>query len=138
MFAQALWLIVVVNAVQVLPFACALLAGPLNQSAQRYDRLCLATGLTGFQRARWVDWPLLRRPVGLALGLCAALAAGDLTAVALFGSQDLQTLPLLLYQRVGSYHIAEAAVTALLLLVLCLLLYMSGERLLGGKARARD
>ncbi|MCB1805326.1 MAG: thiamine/thiamine pyrophosphate ABC transporter permease ThiP, partial [Candidatus Competibacteraceae bacterium] len=80
--AAGLWLVVLVQALLALPFALRLLAPPLLQSAQRYDRLCASLDIRGWQRWRWVEWPQLRRALGLALALGAALAIGDLGAIA--------------------------------------------------------
>jgi thiamine transport system permease protein len=49
------------------------------------------------------------------------LSLGDLSAIALFGSQDFRTLPLYLYQLLGSYQMEAAAVVSL-----CLLLFNVG------------
>jgi thiamine transport system permease protein len=51
--------------------------------------------------------------------------------VALFGTPDVKTLPLLMYQRLGSYQAAAAAVTALVLLTLCLLVFVGLEKGVG-------
>ena len=102
--------------------------------AMTHDRLCASLGIRGVSRLKAIDWPLLRQPLGLALAVCCTLAAGDLTVIALFGSQEIRTLPLLLYQRMGSYQLQEAAVTALLLLLYCLLLFRLLEKLIGGNA----
>ncbi|MDO6459113.1 thiamine/thiamine pyrophosphate ABC transporter permease [Granulosicoccaceae sp. 1_MG-2023] len=133
-FALALLLTVLINALMGLPFAVRVLEGPFISSLRRHDRLCQSLGIGALQRWRLIEWPVLRRPLGLALAYTSTLAAGDLTAIALFGSQDMRTLPLLLYQRMGSYRLDEAAVTALLLLLLCLLLFWMLERLIGGPA----
>jgi thiamine transport system permease protein len=53
---------------------------------------------------------------------------GEFGVIAFFGSQDLVTLPLLLYQRIGSYRFNDAAGIALLLLGLCLVLSWAIER----------
>ena len=63
----------------------------------------------------------------------AIFSLGDLGAVAMFGSQELQTLPWLLFQQLGSYQLPQAAATALLLLLLCLGLFYLVERGLGDK-----
>lgn len=134
-FALALVLTVLINALMGLPFAVRVLEGPFIQSVRRHDRLCASLGIRGRQRWRLIEWPVLRKPLGLAMAYTSTLAAGDLTAIALFGSQDMRTLPLLLYQRMGSYRLDEAAVTALLLLILCLTLFWLMERLIGGPTR---
>ena len=59
----------------------------------------------------------------VAAGLSSALSFGDMTIVALFGSQQFQTLPWLLYQTMARYRAGEAAALALLLLCLTLLLF---------------
>ncbi|MGL4297286.1 MAG: thiamine/thiamine pyrophosphate ABC transporter permease ThiP, partial [Aestuariivirga sp.] len=56
------------------------------------------------------------------------VALGDLTAIALFGSQDLVTLPALIYRQMGSYRFDEAAGTALVLALLVLALVTLAER----------
>ena len=68
--------------------------------------------------------------------LSAALAVGDLGVIALFGTPETATLPLLLYQRLAAYQFDAAAVTALVLLALCLLMFGLLERGIGGHARA--
>jgi thiamine transport system permease protein len=54
-------------------------------------------------------WPGLRRAILLAVAFATALSLGDLGAIALFGSQDVITLPYLLLQRMGSYRTDDAA-----------------------------
>ncbi|MCB1756143.1 MAG: thiamine/thiamine pyrophosphate ABC transporter permease [Gammaproteobacteria bacterium] len=131
-FALALVLTVLINALMGLPFAIRVLENPMLDAALSNDRLCSALGIEGLNRLRIVEWPLLRKPFGLALAFSSTLAAGDLTVIALFGSQDVRTLPLLLYQNMGSYRLQEAAVIALLLLLFCLLLFWLLEILVGG------
>jgi thiamine transport system permease protein len=132
-FALAPGLVVLLNGVMALPYVMRLLGPALAREAERHDRLCASLGMAGWDRWRLAAWPLLRRPIGLALGLAAALATGDLGIIALFGTQDNATLPLLLYQQMGSYRMADAAVTALLLLGLCLGLFWAFERGVGGR-----
>jgi len=98
-----------------------------------YGRLCSSLGVQGWHRLQQVEWPILRKPISLALALVAAMSAGDLGVVALFGSPDIQTLPLLMYQRLGSYQSDAAGVTAVVLLGLCLTIFVVLERLVGGK-----
>ncbi len=49
--------------------------------------------------------------------------------IALFGSDQVQTLPYLLLQRMGSYRTADAAGIALFLGALCLALMFAADRL---------
>ena len=127
-------LVVAVNALMGVPYVLRVL-GPLHrQMSARYEHVCENLGLQGLSRMRLVEAPLLRRPVGLALGLCAAISVGDFGVIALFGTRDNATLPLLLYQKMASYRMDEAAVIALFLIVMCLGLFAALERAVGGRS----
>ncbi|MCL4156884.1 UNVERIFIED_CONTAM: hypothetical protein GTU68_016469 [Idotea baltica] len=141
-FSIALLLTIVINSLMALPFVLRIIDGPLMQAATHNDRLIQSLGISGLARWRLLDWPLIRKPVGYALGVSATLAAGDLSAIALFGSERALTLPLLLFQRVGTYRLYEAATTAGILLLVCLCLFMllqsitSSKLLKGAHAQA--
>lgn len=135
-FSIALGLVVVINSLMALPFVLRVLEGPVLTSANEQDKLLQSLGIQGFNRWRLIDWPLLRKPIGLSLAIAATLSAGDLTAIALFGSERVRTLALLLYQRMGSYRLEEASVTAGLLLILCLALFFTLQRLVAGREHA--
>lgn len=132
-FSLALILTILINALMSLPFAVRVLENPLLNSAMANDRLCESLALSGFNRWRVIEWPVLRKSLALALAFSSTLAAGDLTVIALFGTNDVRTLPLLLYQRMGSYQFQEAAATALLLLIFCFSLFWGIERAIGGQ-----
>ncbi|HHI82923.1 MAG TPA: thiamine/thiamine pyrophosphate ABC transporter permease ThiP, partial [Rhizobiales bacterium] len=132
-FAMAGPVVIVINALMALPFVYRVLAPAMAQSAQANERLCASLGLAGLARWKYVDWPVLRRPLAVAGSFAMAMSLGDLGAIALFGSQDLITLPLLLFQRLGSYRSADAAGLALLLGLLCLGIIYSAGRLAPGE-----
>lgn len=123
--------ILAMNALVALPFAVAICQPGLARIEEAHARLAAALSLRGRQRLR-LDWPLLRPILARALALCAALAIGDFSAVAVFGNPDLTPLPLLLYQQLSAYRIQAAGGSALLLLALALALFWSIERA-GGK-----
>jgi thiamine transport system permease protein len=127
-------IVIAINALMGLPFVVRCLGPSIRQSHARYHRLCLSLDLQGWNRFRFIEWPLLRRPLGLAIALVAVLAMGDLGVIALFGSTQTATLPLMIYQQLGAYLISQATVTALLLLLLCLAVFALLERGIGGKA----
>jgi len=131
-FAIGLVLVVAVNAIMGLPYVVRTLGPPLMRVGEQHDRLCASLGIAGWNRLRLVEWPLLRRPIGTAFALTAALAVGDLGVIALFGTQGTTTLPLLLYQRMAAYQLDAAAVTAVVLAVLCFGLFAVIERGVGG------
>nr|WP_086939643.1 thiamine/thiamine pyrophosphate ABC transporter permease [Thaumasiovibrio occultus] len=127
-FQHAFWLVVLVNALMALPFVIKTLAQPLLQTAQQYNHLCQSLGIAGKNRWYWVEWKLLGRPMAQAFGLALTLSLGDLTAIALFGSQHFQTLPWYLFQLQGGYRMEAASVVALLLLIASFSLFVWTER----------
>jgi thiamine transport system permease protein len=98
-----------------LPFVARALLPALAQSAAAHDRLCLSLGLSGWNRFRLVELPVMKRAIGLSLVMALILSLGDLTAISLFGTQDVVTLPALIYRQMGSYRFDEAIGTALVL-----------------------
>ncbi|MEO9876126.1 MAG: thiamine/thiamine pyrophosphate ABC transporter permease [Anderseniella sp.] len=125
-------IVAIVNALMALPFALRILRPAVVGQAQIHDRLCASLGLSGLQRWRLIDLPVLTRSFALAFAFAAALSIGDLGAAALFGSADFVTLPLLLLQKMGSYRSVEAAGIALLLAGFCLGLIWLAEQLKPG------
>ncbi|MGB0518601.1 MAG: ABC transporter permease subunit [Candidatus Puniceispirillaceae bacterium] len=122
-FLLAPLLVLLGNMLVSLPFAYRILEGRLASLASIQDRLCAALDIRGWRRFSLVTLPALAPEIGYAAGLSSALSLGDMTIVALFGSQQFQTLPWLLYQTMARYRAGEAAALALLLLCLTLLLF---------------
>lgn len=127
-FSFAAIMVVSVNGAMAMPFAVRLLRPAWDTAAIQHNRLCAQLGITGFNRLYRIDWPSMRRPLGVAFAFAMALSLGDLGTIALFGSDALQTLPYLLLQRMGSYRTFDAAGLALILGVLCLGLMILAER----------
>jgi thiamine transport system permease protein len=117
-----------VNVVLSLPFALRALVPAMRDLLADYGRLSASLGLQGWAWLRFVGLPRLRGPLGYAGGLTAALAAGDLGVIALFARPGDATLPLALYQLMGSYRIEEAKAAALILVALSLGLFWLFER----------
>ena len=134
-FALAPLLVVLINALMALPFVMRVLEPAHMTHMARTERLSLALGLTGPRRLVLIDWPGLRHALMLALAFAMALSLGDLGAIALFGSQDVITLPYLLLQRMGSYRTNDAAGLALMLGLVCLALMVFAGRTDRGAAR---
>ena len=131
-FALAPVMVITVNAVMAMPFAIRAIRPAYDAASARHERLCRSLGIAGLDRLRLIDWPVLKRPLATALAFAAALSLGDLGVIALFGSDQVQTLPYLLYARMASYRTADAAGLALLLGLVCLALMVAAGRL-GGR-----
>ncbi|CAN5460657.1 thiamine/thiamine pyrophosphate ABC transporter permease ThiP [soil metagenome] len=116
-FSLAPILVIAMNALMALPFALGTLATSVERVVRENDRLCASLGVRGLARLELIDLPLLKRPVGLAAAMAFVLSLGDLTAIMLFGSQNLTTLPALIYAQMGSYRLDDAAGSALALAV---------------------
>ncbi|SDY39860.1 thiamine transport system permease protein [Jannaschia faecimaris] len=129
--ALALPVTAFVNVVLALPFALRALIPAVETLQADYGRLSASLGIKGWAWARFVALPRLRGPLGFAAGLTAALSAGDLGVIALFGAPDQATLPLVLYQLMGSYRMDEAKAAALVLVALSLGLFWLFEK--GGR-----
>ncbi|MHA1559602.1 MAG: thiamine/thiamine pyrophosphate ABC transporter permease ThiP, partial [Alphaproteobacteria bacterium] len=122
-YAVAMPLIVIVNALMALPFTYRHIEPPLLLSGERFGRLADSLGVSRWTRFRLMDWPLLRSPLIVGVTMAIALSLGDLGVAAFFGTGDLVTLPLLLFERLSSYRLGEAASVSLLLTLLVLAMF---------------
>ena len=127
-FAAAPVMIIAVNALMALPFALRMLGPGWRESAARNDRLALSLGLRGWRRLWRIERLALSAPLLSAFGFAFALSLGDLGAVALWGSDAVQTLPWLLYGRLGAYRSDDAAGLALILAMLCAFSLLVADR----------
>ena len=91
-------------------------------------------GLRGWALWRIVYLPRLGRPMGFAAGLTGALAMGDLGVITLFSRPGEGTLPLVMYQLMGTYQLKAAYGAALLLVTLSLGLFWIFDK--GGRVHA--
>ncbi|POP41267.1 thiamine/thiamine pyrophosphate ABC transporter permease ThiP [Superficieibacter electus] len=127
-------IVVFTNALMAIPYALKVLDNPMRDLSARYTLLCQSLGMEGFTRLKILELRALRRPLAQALAFACVLSIGDFGVVALFGNDDFRTLPFYLYQQIGSYRTQEGAVTALLLLLLCFVLFTVIEKLPGRHA----
>ncbi|OOF45540.1 thiamine/thiamine pyrophosphate ABC transporter permease ThiP [Rodentibacter trehalosifermentans] len=121
-------IVVLCNALAAMPFVIRILNPPMVQTMQYYEKLCLSLGLKGWQRFKLIEYPLLKAPLKYAFALATTFSLGDFTAIALFGNPDFTSLPHLLYQQIGQYRSQEAAITAFILLSLCIGFFLFIER----------
>lgn len=124
-------IVIFTNALMAIPYALKVLENPMRDITSRYSLLCQSLGVEGWRRLKIVELRALKRPLAQALAFACVLSVGDFGVVALFGNDDFRTLPFYLYQQIGSYRSQDGAVTALLLLMLCFLLFTVIEKLPG-------
>ena len=87
---MALAVTMLVNAGLALPFALRLILPAMRDVAATQGRLAASLGLHGTTRFRLVTLPRLRRPMGFAAGLTAALSMGDLGVILLFADASVR------------------------------------------------
>jgi thiamine transport system permease protein len=133
-FALALPVTALVNAAMALPFALRALTPALAGIERDFGPLADQMGLTGWARLRRLWLPRLRRPLGFAGGLAAALSMGDLGVITMFADPQTATLPLQMYRLMGAYRMGDAAAAGLLLLALSLAIFWIFDR--GGRVDA--
>jgi thiamine transport system permease protein len=95
----------------------ATLGPPLEAIARTRGKLIRSLGLSGWQQFASVEYPLIGRDIGVMLALAFCFSLGDLGVIALFGTQDFQTLPLMMFRALGSYRGNDAAAIAAILLI---------------------
>ncbi|KOO02753.1 thiamine/thiamine pyrophosphate ABC transporter permease ThiP [Vibrio nereis] len=117
-FSLAFVVVVAVNGLMGLPYVIKTLSQPMLQIEQQYQYVCASLGMKGWQRLKVVEWRALKKPMAHAFAISFMFAIGDLSAIALFGSQEFRTLPLYLFQLLGSYQMDAAAVVSVTLLAL--------------------
>ena len=132
--ALALPITALVNAVASLPFALRALVPAVAEIETQFGRLADSLDMRGSARLWRLHLPRLRRPLGFAAGLAAALSMGDLGVVALFADPDRATLPLQVYRLMAAYRTQDAAAAALLLLGLALAAFWLFDK--GGRVDA--
>ncbi|MEH6650200.1 MAG: ABC transporter permease subunit [Motiliproteus sp.] len=115
-----LW-VAILNTAMVLPFAIHQLKPRLVQFDSQYQTLSRSLKLSGWQQWQ-IEWPFIQPVMLSTFALTLVLALGDVAIYSIFGTQQWQTLPWLIYSYAGSYRIAEACLASLLLLALCALI----------------
>jgi thiamine transport system permease protein len=134
--AAAPIVVIVANSLLALPFAVATLGPPLDAIARSRGKLVRALGMGGTRQFLRVEYPLLGRDLGVMLALAFCFSLGDLGVIALFGTQDFETLPLMMFRALGAYRNNDAAAIAALLLILTIAAFVALPRLLERIAHA--
>lgn len=130
------YVVILGNTLLSLPFAVAMIGPPLEAIARTRGKLIRSLGLSGWRQFAAVEYPLLARDIGITLALAFCFSLGDLGVIALFGTQDFQTLPLMMFRALGAYRNNDAAAIAALLLLGTIIAFIGLPRLVERIARA--
>jgi thiamine transport system permease protein len=136
-FSFALLVVVAVNALMGLPYVIKTLSQPMLQMEQQYQFLCASLGIKGWRRIKVVELRALKKPMAHAFSISFMVAIGDLSAIALFGSQEFRTLPLYLFQLLGSYQMEAAAVVSVTLLLLNVGCFVLAETVFNANSKVK-
>jgi thiamine transport system permease protein len=132
-YSYAFIVVIAVNSLMALPYVIKTLSYPFYQILKQYQLLAASLGMSGARRFILIELRGLQKPITQAFAISFMLSMGDLSAIALFGSQDLRTLPLYLFQLLGSYQMEAAAVVSLTLLLICVICFTVAEKVFGRK-----
>jgi len=64
-FDWAIAIVILINGLMGLPFIIRTLGPAIRQNKMKYNKLCISLDLSGWQRFKLIDFPLLRKPLGL-------------------------------------------------------------------------
>ncbi len=113
------WLILVMaNVFLSLPFVVGLMEPKMVSLELKYKNLLVVMEIKGIKKFLSIILPGISFELGLGLGLALCFSIGDLSVIALFGNNDFQTIPWLIYQTYGRYGLSDANALALILLVI--------------------
>lgn len=125
---QVTWLFIIwMNALMALPIISSPVHSKISAVHARYHQQVTVIGMSRLASLRYIYWPHLRPVLGWVMMLSMVLSVGDLGVAALVGSAQFVTLPILIYQAMGSYQLTLATQLSLILLVLSMVLLLLGE-----------
>lgn len=130
------YVVILGNSLLALPFAMATLGPPLEAIARTRGKLIRSLGLSGWRQFLSVEYPLLGKDIGVMVALAFCFSLGDLGVIALFGTQDFQTLPLMMFRALGAYRNNDAGAIAALLLLGTIIIFVALPKILERIARA--
>ena len=119
--------VVVLNILMVLPFAIQQVRSRVIQYDNDYAMLYQSLKLSPWQKLS-IEWRYIKDAMLSTFSLILLIAMGDVAIFSIFGSDELKTLPWLIYQYAGSYRINDASFASLVLLAMYLILLIKIER----------
>ncbi|OCG07903.1 thiamine/thiamine pyrophosphate ABC transporter, permease protein [Gilliamella sp. wkB178] len=115
-------LMIICNALMVLPYTLKNLAVPMYDVSLRYWQLSQSLNISGLKHFCLIEYPALKPLLAKSMAFAAILSLGDFGIIALFGGQAVTTLPYYLYEQLSHYHYQQGMVTASILLLLSFIL----------------
>lgn len=126
-FAVTHLLVIWLHSLMALPLVSPLARQRLVFARAQTNDLAMALAMPWWTRFRYLYLPALAPVLPWILAMSLVLSLGDLGIVTLVGSGEFITLPMLIYQAMGSYQMALAVQLSLLLLALCAAILIAAE-----------
>lgn len=122
-------IIITINCLTTIPFVLRILGPEYLRVAKLHHKLFISYNIYGLLRFYKYEYPHIKQTIGIALAVSIALSIGDLGVISLFGSTEIKTLPLYIYQCLGSYRMDDAAAGIATLMSITLIIIYSIEYL---------
>ncbi len=122
-------IIVTINCLTTIPFVLRILGPEYLRISELHHKLFISYNIYGLVRFHKYEYPHIKQAMGIALAVSVTLSIGDLGVISLFGSTEIKTLPLYIYQCLGSYRMNDAAAGIAVLLSITLIIIYGIEYL---------
>ncbi len=120
--------IILANILLALPFAMNALYPSMEKVLKNYHKLTNSLDIKISSRVKYIYLPHLKGALFYIFAISFCFSLGDLSIIALFGDQDISTLPWYIYQKMGSYRSFDAAGGATVLLFIIITLFLLSQR----------
>ncbi|MBI3294728.1 MAG: iron ABC transporter permease [Deltaproteobacteria bacterium] len=111
-----LTLIAGIQAIGALPIVFRVISDGLGRISPSLYRSAQSIGVSAFQQVLWLELPLLRSSIVLAMSLAMAYSFGEVATVLMVMDEKTVTLPLWLYRMMCTYRFGEAAFVGVILM----------------------
>ena len=124
---SAYCILIMVNILISLPFSFLIIKEPLKNLLQSFNDLAIMLNLNKLDYLR-VNLKPLMRFIGVSFAISSAISLGDMTVIALFGTDNFTTIPHLIFQMIGTYKFAEGSALTIILLSMSFSLFLFFDR----------
>ncbi|MEJ2043005.1 MAG: hypothetical protein P8X74_01960 [Reinekea sp.] len=121
------WMIIWLNGLMALPLILGPLSSRIRSYRAYYQPLAQSLGMSGWHSLRCIYWPAVEHIIPWCFTFSIVLSIGDLGIAAMLGSAQFVTLPILIYQAMGSYQMVLASQLTVILLGICCVCLMLAE-----------
>jgi len=118
--------LVIMHSLISLPFAYNAVRAASAAIPKSVLDAALVFGSSPFKRLLSVNLPLIKDRMKSVFGFCACISIGELNCIMMLGTENWETLPLLIYRAVSAYRYNLACAAGAVLILCCLAALSSG------------